>query len=461
MSTLDIVGGAQRIAWNLHNAYRERGHHSWLIVGRKLSHDPDVLQMQDDMYCSHWTESCLSAETLLLPAARRIGVTRRFRRLVQSLGQLHRLRNIRRGYEDFDFPGARHLLRLVPQRPDVVHCHNLHGNYFDLRTLPWLSRKVPVVLTLHDAWLLSGHCAHSFGCERWKTGCHGCPDLTIYPAISRDEAAHNWRVKQRLFERCRLYVSAPSRWLMDKVTKSMLAPAIVESKVIPNGVDLTVFHPGDQGEARRLLSIASDASVMLFVGNGTRSSPWGDYATLEASVERLSKELQGKRLLLICVGEERMPERIGRSEVLFVGYQNTPRVIADYYRAADVHVHPSRVDTFPTTVLEALACGVPVVSTAVGGIPEQVIGLNTGDSASRIARIDMQGADGATGVLVPPGDPEMMAAAIGRLLSDEVLRGRLGKNAARDARRRFDLQRQVDEYLDWYKTIIESTEWSS
>src|SRR4029079_4578923 len=85
------------------------------------------------------------------------------------------------GLEDFDYPNSVELLRFLPQKPDLLHCHNLHGNYFDLRALAGLSRQIPTVLTLHDAWLLSGHCAHSFECERWTIGCGECPDLTIYP----------------------------------------------------------------------------------------------------------------------------------------------------------------------------------------------------------------------------------------------------------------------------------------
>ena len=90
------------------------------------------------------------------------------------------------GLENFNFPGSRGLLCLMSPRPGVVHCHNLHGGYFDLRFLPKLSARVPTLLTLHDAWLLGGPSAHSFGCERWTTGCGPCPDFTIPPAIPVD-----------------------------------------------------------------------------------------------------------------------------------------------------------------------------------------------------------------------------------------------------------------------------------
>src|SRR5262249_35811923 len=150
------------------------------------------------------------------------------------------------GIEDFRYPGSRRLLQLTPQQPDLVHGHNLHGGYFDLRILPELSAQVPVVLTLHDAWLLSGHCSHSFDCERWKTGCGRCPDLTIYPAIRRDATASNGRRKRTIYQRSRLHVAAPCQWLMDKVNESILALGAVETRIIPNGVDRTTFHPAER-----------------------------------------------------------------------------------------------------------------------------------------------------------------------------------------------------------------------
>jgi glycosyltransferase involved in cell wall biosynthesis len=109
--------------------------------------------------------------------------------------------------------------------------------------------------------------------------------------------------------------------------------------------------------------------------------------------------------------------------------------VARYYQAADVYVHAARADTFPNTVLEAQACGTPVVATAVGGIPEQV-------------------EDGRSGYLVSAGDAPALAERLTQLLSDTELRGRMGIQAAEAARRRFDLSRQADAYLDWYRMLV-------
>ncbi len=334
-----------------------------------------------------------------------------------------------KGHEDFDHPGTWNLLDLTPEPPDVLHCHNLHGGYFDLRALSQLSRQVPTVLTLHDAWLLAGHCAHSFDCERWKTGCGNCPDVSIYPAIRRDATAYNWRRKAEIYRKSQLHVVTPCRWLMNKVEESMLKPGIVASKVIPNGVDLNIFHPTDQTEARTNLRLPIDAKILLFAANGIRKNIWKDYRTLQSALKEIAKN--ETKVLCIALGEDAPSEHIGNIEIRFVPYQREPRKVAQYYQSADLYIHPARVDTFPNTILEALACGVPVVASEAGGIPEQVV-------------------EGRTGYLVPVGDARTMAECVLRLLENEGIRLQMGRQAAEDAKRRFGLERMVDEYFGFY-----------
>jgi len=115
--------------------------------------------------------------------------------------------------------------------------------------------------------------------------------------------------------------------------------------------------------------------------------------------------------------------------------QKDPKIVAWSHQAADLYLHPARADTFPTTVLEALACGTPIVASAVGGIPEQVI-------------------EGRTGFLVPVGDARALAERVLDLLADDGLRVRMGRLAAEDAARRFGRERMAGEYLAFYEEIL-------
>lgn len=424
VSTYDIAGGAEKIAWDLFASYRTQGHRSWLAVGAKKSQDQNVLPIQNRI---NRVFQLIPTGILKLPYTLYVG------KGVNFLTSPKRVLAYLKGHEDLDHPETLDLLNLTPDPPDILHCHNLHGGYFDLRALPKLSQKVPTVLTLHDAWLLGGHCAHSFDCERWKDGCGDCPDLSIYPAIRRDATGYNWQRKAEIYRNSRLYVVTPCQWLMDKVNQSMLKPGIVASKVIPNGVDLKVFHPAEQTEARIDLGLQTDAKILLFAANGIRKNIWKDYKTLQSALEKIAKT--GTKVLCVALGEKAPPEHICEVEIRFVPYQQDPNKVARYYQAADLYVHPARAETFPNTVLEALACGTPVVASSVGGIPEQVM-------------------EGITGYLVPVGDAQAMAGRILDLIVDDRLRLRMGRQAAEDAAQRFGVDRMVEEYLAFYQEIL-------
>jgi glycosyltransferase involved in cell wall biosynthesis len=447
ISTADWGGGAELSAWSLFHTYRRLGHKSWLAVGKKHTDDPNVVLLPADDYRNPWARFWIRAGKTLEPFQDTVRGATRLRCLFHWVGEPRRCFDNARGHEDFHYPTTQHLSQLA-DTCDLVHCYNLHGGYFDLRALEWLSRQRPVVLDLRDAWLLSGHCAHSFSCDRWKLGCGQCPDLNIYPSIRHDATAFNWRRKQEIFASSRIFAATPSQWLMDKVRSSMLAPAILESRVIPTGIDLTIFHPTERNRARSKLNIAQNTKVLLFAANGIRLNRWKDYGTLRAAVTLLSERLRGAPLLFLALGEKAPPEQIGpRAYLRFVPHLKNPADVACYFQAADVYLHAAAADTFPRSVLEALACGTPVVATNVGGIPEQLRSVETVTSSNKY---------GPTGILVAPEDPESMASAIEKLLTDEPLRQTLAANAAADACDRFDVVKQAQSYLQWYSELLGS-----
>jgi glycosyltransferase involved in cell wall biosynthesis len=165
----------------------------------------------------------------------------------------------------------------------------------------------------------------------------------------------------------------------------------------------------------------------------------------------VAHQLGDRELLLLALGGSAPDQRIGNAIIRLVPYESEPRRVAAYYQAADAYLHAANADTFPTTILEALSSGRPVVATAVGGIPEQLRSLAHADGAWAGASIP---AAGATGVLVEAHDAVGMAAATTLLLRDDALRTRLGQNAAADAAQRFSLETQLDATLAWYEACI-------
>jgi len=442
VNTADIAGGAEKYAVDLMRKSREAGHHVWLAVGRKRSTDPGTFVIPNDVAITPWGKAGMGLASVVQPWTGRFKAARRAHRTLKKIALPGATLDRWRGREDFRHPGTSHVLGLSPELPDLIHCHNLHGGYFDLRILPWLSHRLPVVLTLHDEWMLTGHCAYTLGCERWQVGCGACPDLTIYPAIRRDGTAQNWKIKQDVYRRSRLFVTTPSQSLMDQATRSSLSAGMIDTKVIHNGVDTAVFRPRDRTEVRRELGLPSDRPILLFAANRVRTNRFKDFATVRRAMHCIAAEGLHRDILLLALGEDAPPDNEAGVEVRFVPFEKNSSRVARYYQAADVYLHAAHSEVWGLTITEALACGTPVVATAVGGIPEQIRDLQ--------AR-----SDAATGVLVRPGDAKAMAHAVIMLLSDDALRRRLSDNAARDAGQRFDLNKQAEKYLTWYSFVLE------
>jgi len=423
----DGGGGGGLVAYHLMELLCELGHESELYVGEvKLSTDKRV------KYLSRRIELANKLANILpFPSKIRSGI----RLLVTNITSPKALAKLISGKEFTSvYNTKKHLKNILKEKPDIIHCHNLHNNYFDLSSLVYLSQHVPTVITLHDAWLLTGHCAHFFDCEKWKTGCGNCPNLSVYPAIKKDATAYNWNKRYETYQSCKLYVTAPSTWILDAAHESMLNTGIVKSEVIPNGIDLNVFCPGNKEVERNALLLPENRFIIIFSASGLKRNDFKDYQCLRETLEILGSS--GEDILCIALGDSGDSEFIGESvEIRFIPFISDAKIVAQYYQAADVYVHPAKADTFPTSVLEAEACGLPVVASAVCGIPGQIV-------------------EGETGYLVPRGDADMMADRILRLRGDKILRETMGSNAVILAKKWYDDKIMVRRYLEFYSDIL-------
>ena len=252
--------------------------------------------------------------------------------------------------------------------PDIIHLHNLHGYYINIELLfRYIKEKnIPVVWTLHDCWAMTGHCTHFIvcGCSKWKTGCNHCPQKHEYPASNCfDRSESNYRRKKAAFTGVeKMVITTPSEWLKSMVKQSYLQEYEVE--VINNGIDTSVFKP-TASDLRQRYGLEGQ-KIALGVSNGWDTNKGLCY------LERMAKELpQGWKVVIVGLSAEQVERLPGN----MIGIQRTssPQELAAWYTAADVFVNPTLEDTYPTTNLEAQACGTPVVSFDSGGTPETLL----------------------------------------------------------------------------------------
>ena len=410
VNTADEGGGAERVSMRVLEGFLELGLDAWLLVGNKTGNHARVVSFYTSPFFDYRP---------YLDAKLRVAVER-WRTVDQLLG-----------LEDFNHPYSHHISKMTGSPPDLLLCHNLHGGYFDLRSLSGLSSRMPVALQLFDTWLQAGHCAYSLGCNRWQTGCGECPDLNIPPAIARDASRINLQRKRRIFEGSRLFVSAESQWMINRAKQSALAPAVIAWRRVPGGVDLDTFCPGPKIKARLQLDIDVDAMVLLYVANQGSANPYKDFDTVRQSLDQLRLRQSSRKIILLVVGSTAPDETIGTHlAVRHAGPVASQPLLAAFYRAADLMVHSAFEETFGNVVAEALACGTPVVAASGGGVVELID-------------------HGSTGLVVPPRQPDLLARAISHLLDAPPLCAKMGVAASAMARRRLDSRVMIRNLQSW------------
>jgi glycosyltransferase involved in cell wall biosynthesis len=323
-------------------------------------------------------------------------------------------------------------LRDHTDRPNVIHIHNVHGKYFNLGILPFMAEQARVIFTLHDCWLFTGHCAYVLECDRWMTDCHPCCDIGRYPAMTRDAASYNLKRKKRIFSKAAPVLVTPSQWLCDLVKKSAVFRGF-DCRVIYNGIDTKRFCRGDQVSARARLGLPTGKHIILFVANGgLNSTNYKDPELLLAVLERLLAGPLADKVHLVAVGGIR--KIADRFAPYVTQIEDTREGLETFYQAADLLAYPTKADNCPLVPMEAMSCGLPVVGTGIGGVPEIV-------------------EHGVTGYVVRPGDVRGFAESIeGMLATHSTLQAMALASAAR-AELRFTMDRMTASYLRLYQEL--------
>lgn len=332
INTHDKGGGAAKIAYQLlHNPTKNFDFQ--LFVKYKKTEENQVIQLNE-------------------PAANRI--TRWFFEM-ERFGD----------WLDFSKTNAFNLLNSdFYNQSRIIHLHNLHGGYFSYASLPALVSSKKVVWTLHDDHLLTGHCASSLSCEHWKHGCGHCPDLSIYPPIKNDNTKNLFIEKQKILQKIQPTIVCPSEWLKQKI--EFAHPFLTDIRVINNGVDTDVYKPIDKRELRAKYGIDPEALIIVFAAELSLKNPFKGGKT---AIETFHL-LKNKNIHFISIGSQ--TEKISDHHIVF-DYIKDESLLAELYGFSDILIYPSWSDNFPLVILEAMACGTPVIGSNVGGIPEIII----------------------------------------------------------------------------------------
>ena len=248
--------------------------------------------------------------------------------------------------------------------PDVIHLHNLHGYYINIDILfDYLKHcGKKIIWTLHDCWSFTGHCPYFeyVQCNKWINGCGNCPQIREYPKSYTDFSHKNWKKKERLFSDVpNIKLVTPSLWLADLVKKSFLGDYPIE--VIHNTVDTNIFKHTDS-KIKEEIGICNQ-KIVLGV-----ASEWNYRKGLNYMIEIAEKLGDEYAVVIIGVSEEQ--KKALPSNIFGILRTSNVQELVKWYSSATVYVNPTLEDNYPTTNLESIACGTPVITFNSGGSPE-------------------------------------------------------------------------------------------
>jgi putative colanic acid biosynthesis glycosyltransferase len=319
------------------------------------------------------------------------------------------------------------IQRIEEINPDAIGLHNLHGYYLNIEVLfNYLERvRKPVLWTLFDCWAFTGHCTYfdSIGCERWIDGCYSCPKKNKYPAsYFLDRSKKNYLEKKEIFNKLdNLTFVTHSKWLSDLVKRSYLNQYSV--KTMHSGVNLNVFKPGTEHLSTNLKNL--DKSIVLGV-----ASVWDERKGLKDFLKL--NDLKNEEYQLVLVGLSDKQLQSIPDDIIGISRTENLEQLAALYSVADVFINPTWQDNFPTTNLEALACGTPVITYNTGGSPEAL--------------------DEFTGFVVDKGDINAIHKSIQKIIEKGT--AYYSTNCRQRAMNCFNKDEQFQKYVDLYKEMM-------
>jgi len=340
----------------------------------------------------------------------------------------------RTGFNDLLFPSTLSL-RFVPwlASADVWHFHNLHAHFVSLPILAATSWTKPILLSPLDEFLTTGYCPYTLGCDRYAVGCGRCPQLdTPYPGISKDRTRLLRRMKRGSVRLSRFHFLLHTRYLEEHYRA-----ALPEARIrrMAYGVNVHVYRPVARGAALRELGIPDDGRFVVGAIHTYVHDPRKGILGAIEGLRALAARLPG-RLRVLAVGHGSGAARFLGDENLDVrslGFVGRDADMSVVLSCCDALVYPTRAENLAFTCLEALSCGVPVVSYDSGGQREAV-------------------RDGVNGFLVLP-ETGALVSAVERLVQDRGLQQRLARGARETALREFDLDRYTDELVGYYEEL--------
>lgn len=393
ISYYDDKGGAGKAAYRLFRQFEKDGHEVCMFVYQKTTSDPAVVEIR--------------------PLLRRL-------LLYVTTKYLNRLYKPREMFS-YMLVRNRSLVRAVNQfKPDVVHIHWTGKHVMGPGDIARMA--APVFWSLHDMNPFTGGCHYSGSCEGFKTACGNCP--VLQSKHEHDFSSTQVKIKLKAFGSKTVTFIGSSRWMTEQASGSTIGKRHVCVN-LPTFADLSVFKPAEitgKNEAR--------IRILFTAASGTTEYRKG-FDLFILSLRFLAPD----RFTLKVVGNTLHPALATtgfQTEMLKPADDDT--VLASYYQQADMVVVPSREENFSNVIIEALACGLPVVAFRTGGNEDLIIHRHNGFLADKM-------------------DGHSLAEGI-QWIAGNLDRYRLSDNARKSMENRFSPEKVSKQYINLFNQTL-------
>ncbi|MCX6291826.1 MAG: glycosyltransferase [Bacteroidetes bacterium] len=399
INTLDSQGGASQVAMDLIHNMEEESH---LLVMIKSAQNERVLKLKRNFL------------DLVFAV---------FDKISWKLGKRKSLRAFLSLDNSFNFTYQK-LKKLKQYREaDIIHLHNIHGGYFDFKALLLVAKEKQIVWTLHDMWAITGGEAYTFENENYKKGVGYTPYIRYYPLLNPviDRRQHFLEKKKKIYSQLRNLTFVPvSKWLEKCFREAYVYNPFIHLHRIENGIDISIF-------TNQQLRTWKKPRILFF----NFDNPFKGSYLFTNILEQIGSEFD-----LYIVGDKL---NTGTTQVHFQ-YIHSRQMLSDVYNHTDILIFPSLAENFPLTVLEAMACGVCVIGSDTGGIPEIL--------------------DNTCGYLFKNNSQEDLKSKItDALLSIENTRKK-GELAEKRVQQQFTLKKNCREYSTLYRDLLKYENWN-
>ncbi len=336
INTTDGASGANMLAYKLKKGLEKHGNNVSMFVKRKYSQDESVF--------------LINKKNRLLKILSKL--------VKKDLNSIlyYRFHDFLKN--DIEYFNNDELLNSQElKKADIVHCHSLHNNYFNLKNLEKISKIKPVVWTLHDMWAFTPHEAWIIKDKNGNTKF----SMQTKPPLSEKKRKYFFKKKKEIYSNSNLNIIAISKWMQNKIRNSILQKQKIS--LIYNGINENIFKPINKKIARQKLNLPQDKKIIMFIANVGKNNKQKGWPYAQKVINHYSNN---KDILFLCIGGNKRDNLLSNQNIKYIEYIKDESLINLYYNASDMFLNPSLVESFSLVLAQALATGTPIVTFPVG-----------------------------------------------------------------------------------------------